>query len=159
MEGTDLDAFVLKVCGIEHSQLESQREEAIQARKSDPSAPKLSVGNSDKPQILAQDGPKDSAIGRIVDLEASAGRVIDGISRPSREKIDRVDNVESVGACARMVAPALEWNPRRIKQFINLLRLRIHLTGRMGFLELNADAKDDETKMSGGFSPSIILRS
>lgn len=38
-----------------------------------------------------------------------------------------------------MVAPALEYNPRRIKQFINLFRLRALLAGQTGLLGASTD--------------------
>ncbi|HEY3706537.1 MAG TPA: P-loop NTPase fold protein [Terracidiphilus sp.] len=45
------------------------------------------------------------------------------------------DSVE-VQTLVRMVAPALQWNPRRMKQFINDFRLQAYIASDLGLLDL-----------------------
>lgn len=46
---------------------------------------------------------------------------------------------EKVEVLVRLVAPVLVWNPRRIKQFINMFRLQAYLCSDLGVLDLVAD--------------------
>ena len=43
-----------------------------------------------------------------------------------------------------MVAPALDNNPRRIKQFVNLFKLRVYIAKKTGLLDLSDDPSGDE---------------
>jgi hypothetical protein len=67
------------------------------------------------------------------------------------ERIERVSEDLDDGLvamqCARHVAAALENNPRKLKQFVNLFRLRLYLTAAMNFLDLpDRDAEKSDVE-------------
>jgi len=51
---------------------------------------------------------------------------------------------EKVRKIILMAAPALENNPRRIKQFVNLFRLKVYIAKKTGLLDLSDDLSGDE---------------
>lgn len=57
-----------------------------------------------------------------------------GASKSARYFIDIVEGQDSprFRKIVKIVAPAFDDNPRRLKQFINLLRLRAHIAGETG---------------------------
>jgi hypothetical protein len=62
------------------------------------------------------------------------------IRRAQRKNVEvrsRADSAE-VQQQVMLVAPALEWNPRRIKQFINDFRLQAYIASDLGLLDLVA---------------------
>lgn len=50
--------------------------------------------------------------------------------------------------CARYVADALEHNPRRLKQFVNLFQLRLYLTAAMKLLDITTLAPDQKERVN-----------
>ena len=52
-------------------------------------------------------------------------------------------NETSSSSAARSVAPVLENNPRKLKQFVNLLRLRLYLAASANLLDIEG-SKDDQ---------------
>ncbi len=65
-----------------------------------------------------------------------------------RQLVEVVAGADSsrVEALVRMVAPVLEWNPRRIKQFINTFRLQAYLASDLGLLDLVEGGPVPETE-------------
>ena len=62
------------------------------------------------------------------------------IRRERRRKVEvssRADSSE-VQRLVKLVAPALDWNPRRIKQFMNDFRLQAYIASDLGLLDLVA---------------------
>jgi len=55
--------------------------------------------------------------------------------RRVREVEERLSSGEFIYGCAKYVTNALENNPRRLKQFVNLLRLRLYLAGALKVLD------------------------
>ena len=66
--------------------------------------------------------------------------------RVEREKIIILFHKDSkrVRNIILMAAPALDNNPRRIKQFVNLFRLRVYIAKKTGLLDLSDDLSSDE---------------
>ncbi|MBE9517687.1 MAG: SUMF1/EgtB/PvdO family nonheme iron enzyme [Bacteroidetes bacterium] len=78
-------------------------------------------------------------------------------AEPEEEKETKVKSVEreivellyhkdseKVRRIILMAAPALENNPRRIKQFVNLFRLRVYIAKKTGLFDLSDDPSGDE---------------
>jgi formylglycine-generating enzyme required for sulfatase activity len=63
-----------------------------------------------------------------------------------REKIILLFHKDSkrVRSIILMAAPVLDNNPRRIKQFVNLFRLRVYIAKKTGLLDLSDDSYGDE---------------
>lgn len=66
--------------------------------------------------------------------------------RVEREKIIILFHKDSkrVRDIILMAAPALDNNPRRLKQFVNLFRLRVYIAKKTGLLDLSYDQSGDE---------------
>ncbi len=55
-------------------------------------------------------------------------------------KIKTGPDSEEIQIILKMVAPALDWNPRRIKQFLNLFRLRAYIAAATGLFDQIGDS-------------------
>lgn len=61
--------------------------------------------------------------------------------------------------CARYVAEALEHNPRRLKQFVNLFRLRLYLAAAMNLLDIaTLDPEQKERVQTGKLSAHDLAK-
>jgi hypothetical protein len=63
-----------------------------------------------------------------------------------REKVQvksRVDS-EQVSELVKLVAPVLEWNPRRMKQFINGFRLNAYIASDLGLLDVFTEVSGEK---------------
>lgn len=72
-----------------------------------------------------------------------AERTRRGQRRKAIEVRSRADSIE-VQEQVKLVAPALEWNPRRIKQFINDFRLQAYIASDLGLLDLVSEGDGPE---------------
>jgi hypothetical protein len=71
--------------------------------------------------------------------------------KKAEERIEKVTEDLGDGSvalqCARYVSAALENNPRKLKQFVNLFRLRLYLAAAMNFLDLpDRDAENSDVE-------------
>ncbi|MCK4872060.1 MAG: AAA family ATPase [Phycisphaerales bacterium] len=78
--------------------------------------------------------------------------VIDAEQRAADEQRRRLQiyigpDSDHIRAIVKMVAPALGGNPRRIKQFVNTFRLRVHIADRTGLLDLDGSAGSPAVSM------------
>lgn len=56
-------------------------------------------------------------------------------NRRQRMQVALYEETESVKSAVTMVAPLFDYNPRRLKQFLNLLRLRAHMANETGLFD------------------------
>jgi hypothetical protein len=71
-------------------------------------------------------------------VSASAARATD-IRRGLSAERQVTENVELLEEILQAVAPAFEYNPRRLKQFINTFRLKTYIASRTGLFDASGD--------------------
>gem|GEM_PF-6781033 len=78
----------------------------------------------------------------------------------SRERIrfEITGDSQTIQDIALMVAPALDYNPRRIKQFLNLFRLRTYIASATGLFDFRKDNDECLTLEQLGKFVAISLR-
>ena len=91
--------------------------------------------------------PAPENIDRLLDsLDfASVTRAEPAASEVPARVIEVVDGADSlrVRAIVTALAPALEYNPRRIKQFVSMLRLQAYIAGATGLIAEHQGGSDD----------------
>lgn len=127
MQGRDLDDFLVSITGAKRT-----------AAEASPSVPTLA---SQANAVGSGEHERTSRPPNEVFADLAAETVREQMEhKRAEERIERVsedlDDGRIALQCARYVAPALENNPRKLKQFVNLFRLRLYLTAAMNFLDL-----------------------
>lgn len=129
MQGNDLEEYLISITG-------AKKVEQATNTKQKPSDGRAKSASPDRISITSSAGKLPSV--------ASDPLIADAIERREQaavaERVERVSEDLSDGSlalqCAKYVAPALENNPRKLKQFVNLFRLRLYLAAAMNFLDL-----------------------
>lgn len=129
MQGNDLNEYLVSITG-------AKKAEQTTNTKQKPSDDSTISTSPDRISITSFAGKLPSV--------ASEPLIADAIERRKQaaaaERIERVSEDLGDGSlaleCASYVAAALENNPRKLKQFVNLFRLRLYLAAAMNFLDL-----------------------
>lgn len=134
LTGADQEQFLRMITGWEGLEtLESSQAVDLQkSAESERSAPTEPV--SDDPQLQVED-PVDSRRKLAKRAAEVRWRRVEAEAAIKQVEI-HLNNGESAFICASYVAEALEHNPRRLKQFVNLFRLRLYLAGVMHLLDI-----------------------
>ncbi|MFO1484767.1 MAG: P-loop NTPase fold protein [Verrucomicrobiaceae bacterium] len=137
MQGNDLNEYLQSITGAKQITQTNKAES-----KTEPLPP-------------AAASPAVSGTEKVMAPVTSDAKIQEVRERQERkETVERIERVsEDLGdgslalQCAKDVAAALENNPRKLKQFVNLFRLRLYLAAAMNFLDLpehDADKQDVE---------------
>lgn len=137
MQGNDLNEYLQSITGAKQITQTNKAES-----KTEPLPP-------------AAASPAVSGTEKVMAPVTSDAKIQEVRERQERkETVERIERVsEDLGdgslalQCAKYVAAALENNPRKLKQFVNLFRLRLYLAAAMNFLDLpehDADKQDVE---------------
>jgi hypothetical protein len=92
--------------------------------------------------------PSPSALIKIVDPEASEG---DTISRDLSDQFSIA--ADDISQAIEMVSPSLDYNPRRLKQFVNCYRLYAALTESLALFREEAQFQEGE-----GLTPQKLIK-
>lgn len=119
MQGKDLEEFLTSIAGAREI---TPRNEAVPT----PAPVALTPAIGKTPPVASN--PLIQSVLKSREQVAAEARI---------ERVNEdLDDGRLALQCARYVAPALENNPRKLKQFVNLFRLRLYLTAAMNFLDL-----------------------
>lgn len=141
MQGRDLEDFTKQITGW----IEPSRDKSPSGPPDTGNSGPSVSGNTfhDGTVSHAPSGPPERA-----PYSESSGEFLERIENQKRAQ--RIRTVEQVldaanvlQPWARSVAPVLENNPRKLKQFVNLLRLRLYLAASANLLDIEG-SKDDQ---------------
>jgi len=90
--------------------------------------------NNELPTPKISSNPTGTSENPVID-NGTASSVADLPDRREAIKVSVTEDSETVRQIVLMVAPALDHNPRRIKQFINLFRLKVFIASNTGLFD------------------------
>jgi hypothetical protein len=140
IQGNDLEEYLVSITGakkVEQVTNTKQKPPEDRAKSAEPDSISITSSAGKLPSVAS-----DPLIAAAIERREQAAVA---------ERVERVSEDLGDGSlalqCAKYVAAALENNPRKLKQFVNLFRLRLYLAAAMNFLDLpehDADKQDVE---------------
>lgn len=137
LQGQDLEEYLESITGASVIHLSSE--------------PIPSVGNETSPREPATDAPLSQKTPPLAaEVVAAKEKVKAQKTKEAKERVEHVSQDLADGTvtleCARYVAAVLDNNPRKLKQFVNLFRLRLYLAAAMELLDLRSLHDAQSTK-------------
>lgn len=138
MQGNDLNEYLQSITGAKLTTTTHKTESKTEQPPSSSAASTPTMVGAE-----TATSPPATSDAKIQEMRESLER------KETQERIDFVNEDLRDGnlalQCAQYVAAALENNPRKLKQFVNLFRLRLYLAAAMNFLDL-PDRDDGESE-------------
>jgi hypothetical protein len=137
MQGTDLESFSRQITGWKGEEPKPTAPAPVDGT-SKPGEAKPEVPNPTPPPDRTDSGLTSSAMEAAKAQLESARRI-----QRIREEVQKLDVATTLKPWVRKVAAVLENNPRKLKQFVNLLRLRLYLASAARLLHIEEGASTD----------------